>query len=61
MIFHEDCLLADNSLEISFLIFFEKLGKMSENLSSAAVVIVALRVKYQNLMNWLIYYWNLFW
>ena len=38
MIFHE------NSHEISYLIFFRKLGKMSGNLSSAAVVIDALRV-----------------
>ena len=45
MIFHENCLLADNSREISCLILFRKLGKMSENLSSAAVVIGALRVK----------------
>ena len=43
MIFHENCLLADNSHEIPYLIFFRKLGKMSENLSSAAVVIGALR------------------
>ena len=43
MIFHENCLLADNSHEISFLIFFRKLGKMSENLSCAAIVIGALR------------------
>ena len=41
--------------------FFRKFGKMSENLSSAAVVSGALGVKYQNLLNWLIYYWNLFW
>ena len=45
MIFHENCLLADNFHEISYLIFFRKLGKMSEHLSSAAVVIGALRVK----------------
>ena len=45
MIFHENCLLADNSHEISCLIFFRKLGMMSQNLSSAAVVIGALRVK----------------
>ena len=45
MIFHENCLLAGNSHEISYLIFFQKIGKMSENLSSAAVVIGALRVK----------------
>ena len=44
MIFHENCLLADNSNEISYLIFFRKLGKMSQNLSSAAVVIGVLRV-----------------
>ena len=45
MIFHENCLLADNSHGISYLIFFRKLGKMSQNLSSAAVVIGASRVK----------------
>ena len=44
MIFHENHLLADDSHEISYLIFFRKLGKMSQNLSSAAVVIGALRV-----------------
>ena len=44
MKFHENCLLADDSHEISYLIFF-KLGKMSENLSSAAVVIGALSIK----------------
>ena len=44
MIFHENCLLADNSHEIAYF-FSQKLGKMSENLSSAAVVIGALRVK----------------
>ena len=55
MIFHENCLLADNSHEISYLIFFENLRKSeynsltkkrytSQNLSSAAVVIDALRV-----------------
>ena len=53
MIFHENCLLADNSHEISYLIFFRKLGKMSQNLSSTAVVFSALRVnlllaKYQD-------------
>ena len=37
MIFHDNPLLADNSHEISFLIFFE-------NLSSAAVVIGTLGV-----------------
>ena len=44
MIFHENCLLADNSHDI-IPYFFRKLGKMSENLSSAAVVVGALRVK----------------
>ena len=45
MIFHENRLPADDSHEISYLIFFRKLGKMSQNLSSAAVVIGALKVK----------------
>ena len=44
MIFHENRLLADNSHEISYLIFFEKPVKMLQNLSSAAVLIGALRV-----------------
>ena len=44
MIFHENRLLADDSHEIAYLIFFRKLGKMSQNLSSAAFVIGALRV-----------------
>ena len=44
MIFHENRLLADDFHEISNLIFFRKLGKMSQNLSPAAVVIRALRV-----------------
>ena len=44
MIFHENCLLADDSLEISYLSFFRKLRKMSKKLSAAAVVIGALRV-----------------
>ena len=38
MIFHENCLLADNSHELSYLIFFEKSGKLSQNLSSATIV-----------------------
>ena len=37
--------MADDSHEISFLISFEN-GKMSQDLSSAAVVIGALRVNY---------------
>ena len=45
MIFQENRLPADDSHETSFLISFEKSGKMSQNLSSAAVVIGALRVK----------------
>ena len=43
MKFHEIRLLADDSHEISYLIF-RKLGKISQNLLSAAVVIGALRV-----------------
>ena len=46
MIFHENRLWADNFHETSYLIFFFKLGKMSQNLSSAAVMIGTLRVKY---------------
>ena len=47
MIFHENRLLADDSYEISYLIgfFFQKLGNMSQNLLSVAVVIDTLRVK----------------
>ena len=45
MVFHENRLPADDSHEISYLIFFRKLRKMSQKLSSAAVVIGALRVK----------------
>ena len=46
MIFHENRLLADDSHEISHLnFFFRKLEKMSQNLSSAAVAIGAIRVK----------------
>ena len=44
MMFHENRLLAEDSHEISFLIYFQKLGKMSQNLLSAAVVIGALMV-----------------
>ena len=42
MIIHENHLLAEDSHEISYLIFL-KLGKMSKNLLSAAVLIGALR------------------
>ena len=38
-------MLADDSHEISSLIFFRKLEKMLQNLLSAAVVIGALKVK----------------
>ena len=44
MIFHENRLPADDSHEISYLIFFRKLEKMSQHLPSAAVVIGTLRV-----------------
>ena len=46
MIFHENRLLADadDSHEISYLIFLRKLGKMSQNVLSAAVVIGTLRI-----------------
>ena len=51
MIFHENRLPAGNSHEISYLYFFLKFGMMSENLSSAAVVIGALRVnKYSEIL-----------
>ena len=43
MIFHENRLRADNSHEISCLIL-SKIRKVSQNLSSAAVVIGTLRV-----------------
>ena len=48
MIFHENGLLADNSHDISYLIFFRKIRKNVENLWSAAVMIGALRVKIMN-------------
>ena len=44
MIFHENRLLSGDSRVISYLIFV-KIRKMSQNLSSAAVLIGALRVK----------------
>ena len=43
MVFHENRLPADDSHEISSLIF-RKLGKMSKNMSAAAAVIGALSV-----------------
>ena len=39
MIFHENCLLADNSHVVSYLIFSENWDFFLPNLSSAAVVI----------------------
>ena len=47
MIFHENCLLADNWNENIIPYSFRKLGKMSQKLSSAAVVIGALRVNFE--------------
>ena len=44
MIFHENRLLADDSHEISYHIFVENWERCLKNLSSAAVVIGALRV-----------------
>ena len=52
IIFHENGLLADDSHEISDFIFFRKLGKMAQNLSSAAVSVGALRVKFLFLFTW---------
>ena len=55
MIFHENCLQADNSILMKYhSSFFQKLRKMSQNVSSAAVVIGALRVsRYKvNYTNW---------
>ena len=45
MIFHENRRLADDSHEISYLFFVKNWEKMLQNLSSAAVVIGALRDK----------------
>ena len=50
MIFHENRLPADDSHEIPYLISFRKLGEKSQYLSSAAVVIGALRVKIASLI-----------
>ena len=44
MIFHENRMLADDFHVISLPYFCRKLGKMLQNLSSAAVVIGAFRV-----------------
>ena len=53
MIFHDNRLLADDSHEMSYLIFFRKLEKMSQKLSSAAVVVGALRVKTDSMFSYL--------
>ena len=50
MIFHENRLLADDSHEISYLIF-RKLIKMLQKLPSAAGVIGALRVNLNFVQN----------
>ena len=50
MIFYENRLLADDSHEISCLIFFPILGNTLKNLSSAAVVIGPLRVNNSSCM-----------
>ena len=49
MIFHENRLLADDSHVISYLIFVENWERCLKNLSSAAVLIGALRVKWISL------------
>ena len=48
MIFHENFLLADKFSFNSMPYFFRKLEKMSQNLSSALVVIGTLRVEKDN-------------
>ena len=45
MIFHENGLLADDSHEISYFIFWRKLGKIMQKLSSATIMIGPLMVK----------------
>ena len=47
MVFHENRLLADDSHEIPFPISFENYEEFLQNLSSAAVVVGALRIKDQ--------------
>ena len=49
MVFNENLLLTDDFHVISYL-FCRKLGKMSQNVSSAAVVIGALRVNKRALL-----------
>ena len=55
MIFHENHLLADDSHEISFLIFLKNWEKIMQDLSSAAVVIGASMFKREKREN----YYNL--
>ena len=57
MIFHENRLLADDSHVILYLIFVENWEKMSQNLSSASVVIGALRVKAPAKKNFISKFW----
>ena len=61
MIFHENRLLADDSHVILCFIFFRKLEKMSQDLSSAAVMIGALRVNniFKHLINATIFTLNI--
>ena len=51
MIFHENRLLADDSHEITYLIFVENQERFCKICSSAAVVIGALRVNSLLLIN----------
>ena len=46
MIVHENPLLSFDSYVISYLIYFENEDQMSQKLSSAAVVVGALRASY---------------
>ena len=50
MIFHENRLLADNNLMLYHTLFLSKTWKMSQNLSSAAIVIGALRVNHNKVI-----------
>ena len=62
MIFHENRLLTDDSHVISYLIFVENWERCRKNVSSAAVVIGALRVNEDGLVqiiNWNIPFQNI--
>ena len=50
MIFHDNRLLADHSHEISITLFLSKLGKISHNLPSAAVMMGAVKVNAFNML-----------